>query len=131
MQYLRIIPMFLFVLVLYNILAMFGVVMGAPLFEIQLFSGDIWGPTTGDLLMVVGIITLYIELVKSTSSDATAIIDHTLSVFVFIGFLVEFLVMKGTATSTFVMLMLMSLLDVVAGFTITVSSARRDMSFHN
>lgn len=131
MQYMRIIPLFLFILGLYNLLAMFGVQMEGHLFQIQLFSGELWGPSSGDILMMLGIFTLYIELMKSTSSDATTIIEHTLSIFVFIAFLIEFIVMKSAATSAFVMLMLMSLLDIVAGFSITVTSARRDMNFNH
>jgi hypothetical protein len=115
-------------LLVYDAMALTGVRMDGHLFTINLVSGDSWGPSWGDILLIVGIILLYIELVKSTNSGMATIIDHTLSILVFIGFLVEFLVMKGTATSTFVILMLMSLLDVIAGFTITVSTARRDIS---
>ena len=128
MKLLRFIPMFLIVLLVYNAMTLTGVNMGGNLFTLRLVSGEYWGPTWGDVLLVLGVIVLYIELVKATSSGMATVIDHTLSMLVFIGFLVEFLIMKGAATSTFVILRLMSLLDVVAGFTITVSTARRDFT---
>ncbi|CAK0760812.1 conserved membrane hypothetical protein [Gammaproteobacteria bacterium] len=127
MRYLRFIPLFFIILLIYNVMAMTGVNMEGHLFTLSLISGQSWGPTSGDALLALGIIALYIELLKSTNSGMATIIDHTLSLFVFIGFLVEFIVIKNAATSTFVILMLMSFLDVLAGFTITVSSARRDV----
>ena len=83
----------------------------------------------GDALLVIGIFVLYIELVKSTRTQSSTLIEHAFSLLVFIGFLIEFIVIKDAATSTFFLLMLMSLLDVMAGFTITVSTAMRDVNF--
>jgi hypothetical protein len=48
---------------------------------------------------------------------------------VFVLFLIEFLVVKDCGTSTFFILGLMSLLDVIAGFTVSIVAARRDFSF--
>lgn len=131
MKYLKFIPLFLFILLIYDVMAWTGFDMKEILFSVGLVSGDSWGPTWGDLLLVLGIIVLYIELLKATDSGTATVIDHTLSILVLIIFLVEFIAMKGAATSTFVILMLMSLLDVVAGFSITVSAARRDVGFHS
>jgi len=41
-------------------------------------------------------------------------------------FLLEFLVMRGFTNSTFFILMMMQLIDVIAGYTITVVGAKRD-----
>jgi hypothetical protein len=131
MRYLKFIPLFLFMLLIYDVMVFVNIDMKANLFSFGLISGDSWGPTWGDILLVLGIVVLYIELLKATDSGTATVVDHTLSVLVFIGFLIEFIAMKGAATSTFVILMLMSLLDVVAGFSITVSAARRDVGFHS
>jgi len=40
--------------------------------------------------------------------------------------LIEFLLFKSFATSVFFFLMMMTLLDVLAGFMVTIVSARRD-----
>ena len=47
---------------------------------------------------------------------------------VFIIFLIEFIVVKGAGTSTFFILALMSLFDVIAGFSVTITTARRDVT---
>ena len=46
---------------------------------------------------------------------------------VFIAFLIEFLMVPAAGT-TFLVLALMSLLDVIAGFSISIFAARRDMA---
>ena len=79
-------------------------------------------------MLLLGVLTLYIELVKSTKTGSITLIEHALSMVVFIACLMEFILVEQAGTSTFLILTLMSLLDVVAGFTITVASARRDFT---
>jgi len=129
-RYILIIPLFLFVLLMYDAMIFTGIDMTGQLFSLHLISGASWSLAVGDALLILGVTVLYIELLKSTNSQTITIIEHILSMLVFIGFLVEFIVIQGAATTIFVILMLMSLLDVVAGFTITVSTARRDIYTH-
>lgn len=101
----------------------------SPLFALPLPSGVEWLPTVGDLLIIAGVILLYLELFKATRTSVGAIIEHVLSLLVFLVFLIEFIVFAPAANSTCVILMLIALLDVVGGFTISISTARRDMNF--
>ena len=48
---------------------------------------------------------------------------------VFVACLIEFLTVPQAATSTFFMIMVVALIDVVAGYTIGIRVARRDMAF--
>ena len=84
--------------------------------------------TVSDLYIILGVLVLYIEVFKSTRTGVSSVIDHTLSMIVFVLFLIEFLVVKDCGTSTFFILGLMSLLDVIAGFTVSIVAARRDFS---
>ena len=99
-----------------------------PLHHFSLPSGATWEPTWSDVLLILGIVAMFIELIKSTNAGVTTIIEHSLSFLVLFGFFAEFLVMRAAGTPAFFILMLMSLLDVLAGFIITVSSARRDVT---
>ena len=81
----------------------------------------------GDVMLLVGLIVLFIELLKSTTSRRTAIVNHALSMLLFVACLVEFLLAPAFATSTFFLLTVMVLLDVLAGFIVTIVSARRDV----
>ncbi|MGV8929305.1 MAG: hypothetical protein ACOH1E_06105 [Brevundimonas sp.] len=100
-----------------------------PLFSIQMVSGSGWGVGTGDLILFLSLIMLFFELLKSTSSQKVAIINHALSMILFVVCLVAFLLVKGFATSTFFLIMTMVMLDVLAGFIVTIISARKDLEF--
>ena len=101
----------------------------SPLFSLPLPSGAEWLPGTSDLLIIGGVVLLYLELFKATRTSVGAIVEHILSLVVFLVFLIEFIVFAPAANSTCVILMLLALLDVIGGFTISISTARRDMSF--
>lgn len=98
------------------------------IFSIELPSRQIWHLTMGQLIIFLGVLILYIELFKSTQTSQVSIIDHTLSMFVFIGYFGLFLSKGWANNDVFLILMAMSFLDVIAGFTITIATARRDFS---
>jgi len=101
--------------------------MTIKLFTIHMPTGADWSVALGDLLLAASLMVLFIELLKSTASRRIAIINHSLSVTLFIVCLIEFLLAPGFATSTFFLITLMVLLDVLAGFLVTIVSARRDV----
>lgn len=128
-----IVPLLVVPFVLYNIVVFlfFGgnpINWNAGLFSIPMPSGMPWAITAGDLLLVVGIIMLFIEVLKSTQTARNSIIEHMLSMVLFVVFLIEFLLLGAAASSVFFLLMVMSAIDVVAGFTVSITSASRDVS---
>lgn len=110
-------------------------VMGAeqalrePVLTIPMVSGSGWNIGAGDLILFLALILLFFELLKSTSSQKVAIVNHALSMILFVSCLVAFLLIKGFATSTFFLILTMVMLDVLAGFIVTIISARKDMDF--
>ena len=82
----------------------------------------------GDIFVILGLICLTIQVFKATRTSSAEILDHIISTLIFILFLIEFIVVKSAGNSTFFILMLMALLAVIAGFTITISTARRDIT---
>jgi hypothetical protein len=79
--------------------------------------------------VLLGIMLLYIEVLKATRISSKAIIDHVLSLILFVGMLVEFIVVQKAATMTFLILTALSFVDVIGGFTITIRTAQRDVAF--
>lgn len=131
MSALQFIPLFaLFLLSYWGLYAVdfFPQNLNLIVLNIQLPSGAVWKPTYGDLFLMFGIIALFVELFKSTRTSTTSIADHILSTFVLVGFLVCWLIFPWAGNSYFIILTMMSFLDVIAGFTITISAARRDMN---
>ncbi len=98
--------------------------LAEPLFSLHMASGALWSVGLGDLLLLGALVLLFVELLKSTASRHVAIINHSLSMILFIVCLVEFLLFGACATSTFFLITLMVLLDVLAGFIATIVGAR-------
>ena len=133
-------PLLVVPVVLYNIVVLGGLFTGAGataadgnlrdvLFTIPMASGAGWSVGVGDMILFLSLILLFFELLKSTSSQKVAIVNHALSMILFVVCLVEFLLIKGFATSTFFLIVTMVMLDVLAGFIVTIISARKDLEF--
>jgi len=105
--------------------------MSQQLFSMRMTSHIDWMVSLGDLLLAASLVVLFVELLKSTTSRRIAIVNHALSMVLFIVCLVEFLLAPACATSVFFLITLMVLLDVLAGFIVTIVAARRDVDFTN
>lgn len=125
------VPLLGVLLVIYLLLAITGANFGAGatgLFSVTLMSGAKWSPTLGDLFVIVGTVLLFAEIIKATRSSIISSVENSLSMLVFIIYLVLFIVMPSAGTSTFLILMLMSLLDSLGGFIVNSIAARRDVN---
>ena len=127
-------PIPVFVLLAYNAVVLLGgapaVRLPAVVFGASLASGAAFTLTTGELLLLMGVVALFIEIVKATRSSMASAVDHALSALVFAVYLVEFLLVKAAGTGVFLVLTIMSFLDLIAGFTVTLGTARRDLTIN-
>ncbi len=98
----------------------------SALFRLRTAPGGLWPVSVADLLIAAGLIVLFVELLKSAADRRVAIANHALSMALFVGCLVELLLAPACATSTFFLLTLMVLLDVLAGFVVTLAAMRRE-----
>ena len=103
--------------------------MARRVLEVPMPYGALWPINLGDILVFGSLLILFIELLKSTTSGRIVIINHSLSMVLFIVCLVEFLLFRAFATSAFFLLTTMVLLDVLAGFIATIVASRRDSDF--
>ena len=133
------IPWLLVAILLYNVIAFSSAwpAEGAPahtifddrIFSVDMISGATWTLTIGDLVTITTLVLLFVELIKATRTGGSSIVDHALSTILFVICLVEFLVVRQAATSEFFFIMVVTLIDVIAGFSITIRAARRDFGF--
>ena len=122
------IPLLAFVVAAYTVLALAAPGwLEATLFGLPLLSGVVLWFRGGDLLLVIGLLLLCVEIYRATSSSTAAILNHVLSLVVFIIALIELIIMPQMANMTFFLIVLMTVSDVIAGFTVTISTARRDI----
>jgi len=131
----RAFPMILIAVAAYNLVVFGGATTGhdtAALlsrnFPVTVFSGDIWKITLGDGLVALALLLLFMETIKAARTSHREILNHALSLLTFIGTLVEFITLKGFGTSVFFLITAMCLFDVVAGYTIAIIAAKRDLS---
>jgi hypothetical protein len=127
----RAIPLLVFAFILYNIVVLGMGVEGLnkPILDrLRLLSGGEWTFTVGDFILLITLFLLFIEIVKATFTTTSTLVDHALSMIVFVAILVEFMMVQQAATSVFFLIMMASLIDVIAGYTIGIRVARRDLN---
>jgi hypothetical protein len=132
MRYLRAFPFLAIVIIAYNLVFVWR---GAPpdrillqvLASVTLPSGSVWHITTADIFIVVGLAFLFVEIL-SAGARTISLINHGLSLLLFLICFLEFLLVRACGNDTFFALMMMTLIDVVAGYTISIRSARRDFA---
>ncbi len=133
-------PWLIIPLLIYNIIAFsFGGPSGAEgydpsavfqseIFSIGMLSGVDWTLTLRDLILIITMLVLFVEIIKSTRTSSFALLDHGLSIVVFVICLVEFLIVPQATTSLFFLITIVAMIDVVAGFSIGIRAARRDLN---
>lgn len=132
---LRWFPLLFISILVYNLLAFIGApIAGQDTDEFlargvtfAMFSGDNWHFSIGDGLVLVSLALLFVEVLKSTSTGATQVLNHAASMGTVIVALIEFLLVPGFSTSTYFFIFAMTVFDVVAGFTISIVAAKRDL----
>jgi hypothetical protein len=124
-------PLLLIPFAIYNMIAFLtpGVSWTAAAATVHMMSGQDWVLTFEDLLIAFSIFLLWIEIIKSTRLGSRNVMDHILAMALFIAMLVEFLLVKQAGTSTFFLLMIIALVDVLSGFIVGMRSAQRQVEF--
>jgi hypothetical protein len=122
-------PLLLIPFAIYNMIAFLtpGVSWTAPVTTVHMMSGQDWVLTWEDILIAFSIFLLWIEIIKSTRIGMRSVMDHILAMVLFVAMLVEFLLVPRAGTSTFFLLMTIALVDVLAGFIVSMRSTTRQI----
>ena len=123
-------PLLLIPFAIYNIVAFLlpGVGLAAPMLHVGMVSGGDWTLSVGEAIITLAVLLLFGEMLKATRIAMRNVIDHVLSLLLFLAMLVEFLLVKQAATGTFFLLLIVSFVDVIGGFAVTLRSAQRDLT---
>jgi hypothetical protein len=134
MTMLAALPLMIIPFILYN-LGMLGILggggvasLGTVISSLQMLSGAVWTMTLGDVIIVISLVFLFVEILKASRNGRGSLINHMLSMLVFIAYLVEFLLVRDAATQIFFILMTITFVDVIGGFAVAIRSAGRDVS---
>jgi hypothetical protein len=120
-------PLLLLPFAIYNMIAFLtpGVSWTDPVTTVHMMSGQDWVPTWGDILLAFSVFLLWVEIIKSTRIGTRSVMDHILAMALFLAMLAEFLLVSRAGTSTFFLLMVLALFDVLAGFIVGMRRAPR------
>lgn len=129
MKYIISFPALAIVIAAYLLMAAGGdMVIDGDAYSMMLASGAEMTLRGGDFFVIAGLLALLVEMIKAARPGRIAVLDHSLSVVTFMVALVAFLLVDYAGTATFFILTLMALIDVIAGFAISLFSARRDVA---
>ena len=124
---LRAFPFLALVVIAYNVFFVLGATAtGAILGEVRLPSGVIWSITAGDVHVIAGLALLFVEII-SASARTISVINHGLSLLVFVICVIEFLLVRACGTPEFLFITLMTLVDSVGGYSVSARLAQRDL----
>jgi hypothetical protein len=132
---LRAIPLLAIAFILYNLIALAGLPLDKTIFSVPMVSKNpdgtaiLWRFTWSDFIILVTMLLLFVEILKSTYTSTSSLVDHALSMLVFVACLIEFLLVGKAANSAFFFILVATLIDVIAGFTIGIRVAKRDIGF--
>ena len=127
MKYITAFPTLAIVIAAYLLMAAGGdMLIDGDAYSMTLASGAEMTLRGGDFFVIAGLVALFLEMVKAARPGRAAVLDHVLSVATFVVALVCFLLVDYAGSATFFILTLMTLIDVIAGFVISLLSARRD-----
>jgi hypothetical protein len=132
---LRMFPLLIIPIIVYNMFAFGGGVVAhgdvhtllITTTSIPMFSGQRWDISFGDFLLMLTLLLLFAEIIKATHTTSKELINHGLSMLVFVVALIEFITVKGFANSVFFFIMAMTLFDTMAGYTISIVAAEHDL----
>lgn len=124
-------PLLIIPLAIFNIVVFLtpGISWDTTLTSMQMISGATWTISLEEAFVAFSLFILFFEILKSTRVSSRSLIDHMLSMLIFVIALVEFLLVPQAGNSTFGLLLCIMLLDVVAGFSVAVRVAQRDVAF--
>ena len=123
-------PLLLVPFAIYNMVAflMPGISWTDTVTSVPMMSGGVWTMSLGDMLIAASVIFLFAEMMKSTRIGLRSVVDHGLSLLLFLAMIVEFLLVPQAASSTYFLLLVVGLVDVLGGFAVTLRSSQRDLT---
>lgn len=125
MKYLSAFPTLAIVIVAYLLLASGGdMLIDGDAYSTTLMSGVELTLRGGDFFVIAGLAALFLEMAKLAAGAEIGNLRHGLAIATFLGAVNAFVMISSAGTSSFLMLVIMSLLVVIANGVWSFRSAR-------
>jgi hypothetical protein len=120
-MYLIAFPLLLIPFAVYNmIIFLLNMPFSDTVFSIPLIEGRRLPVTTGDLLVMLAMLLLYVEALKSARPGMKGVMDHVLAFALFVGMAVELVMVERATTTTLLLLTVLAFVDVITGVSLAV-----------
>ena len=121
-------PLLIVPFALYNMVVfLLNMSFSDTLFTWTLPSQVPFAVTTGDILVMIAMFLLYLEVIKAARFGMKALMDHMLSLALLLAMIAEFLLVPQAATTTFLLLTALSLVDVITGVSVSSRAAAAEI----
>lgn len=125
MKYLSAFPILAIVIVAYLLMASGGdMLIDGDAYSTTLMSGVELTLRGGDFFVIAGLAALFLEMAKLAAGAEIGNLRHGLAIATFLGAVNAFVMISSAGTSSFLMLVIMSLLVVIANGVSSFRSAR-------
>ena len=127
-MYLIAFPLLLIPFALYNmILFLLNMSFSDTVFSIPLLEGRRLPVTTGDLLVILAMLLLYVEVLKAARLGSKGVMDHVLSFALFVGMAAELALVPRAMTTTLLLLTALAFVDVIIGLSFIGRRKQREI----
>ncbi|MGL5734172.1 MAG: hypothetical protein ACRCYS_04825 [Beijerinckiaceae bacterium] len=125
----RQLPFMAFAVLAYFVLhGLMGLGLETRLIGFFLPSADDFRLTLGEGLVALTAVLLFVEMLNSTNANTSAILNHGLSMLLFLACAGLFLFVPRFGTGPFFVMTVLVFIDVIAGYSISILRARRDLT---
>ncbi len=126
---LRVLPFLGIAVVVYVVGVMaLQIPLAREIIALPLPSGAPLSLSFGDVVLLLGLVLFFVELLASTRPTQGALLNHGLSLLLFVVCMLLFLLVAACGTAVFFLLTVLTLIDVVSGYSISIITARRDLT---
>jgi undecaprenyl pyrophosphate phosphatase UppP len=127
-MYLIAFPLLLIPFVLYNmIIFLLNMPFSEVVFSIPLLEERRLPVTTADLLVMLGMLLLYVEVLKAARLGSKGFMDHVLSFALFVGMAAELALVPRAMTTTLLLLSALAFVDVIIGLSFIGRRKQREI----
>jgi hypothetical protein len=120
-MYLIAFPLLLIPFALYNMIVfLLNMPFSDVVFSIPLTEERRLPVTTGDLLVILAMLLLYVEVLKAARLASKGVMDHLLAVLLFAGMAAELALVPRAATTTLLLLAVLAFVDVITGISLAI-----------
>ena len=80
--------------------------------------------TLGDFIVAIGILLLYVEMIKAVRPGGKSMMDHLLSLILFLAMAAELLFVPRAASPTLLLLTVLGFVDFITGISVRLAQPR-------